>query len=125
MNSQPRAVIADDAEEMCQLLSSSLEKLGVAVIGTYDNGKDVVSGIKKLKPDLCFLDIDMPQMTGFEVLDAIKEKSISTYPLIISGHNTVDNLKKAISKGAKGFVVKPYTFEKLEQVISKFNKTKL
>lgn len=118
--SQPRALIADDVEEMRVLLTRTLESLGITTVGVFDNGADAMKEIESLKPDICFLDIDMPQMTGLEMLDAIGDRRIVTYPVIISGHSTADNLKIAIGKGAKGFVVKPYTFDKIKQITERF-----
>jgi len=120
---QTTAIIADDVKEMRKLLASTLSALNIKIIDEVDNGRDALNLIILNKPHLCFLDIDMPQMNGLEVLDEIRIQSIDVYPVIISGHSTADNVKNAITLGAKGFVVKPYTLNKVKQITEKYQRS--
>lgn len=121
--SQPTALIADDMEEMRVLLQKTLETLGISVIAHVADGEQALQAIIEHQPDLCFLDIDMPGKTGLELLREIGDRRIATYPVIISGHSTIDNVKTAIAQGAKAFVVKPYTFGKVKQVTDRYFNT--
>jgi len=117
---QPTALIADDIVEMRQLLKRTLESLGFNVVALVGNGEDAINAIQSLKPDVCFLDIEMPKKDGLEILAEIKRLRISTFTVIISGYSSADNVKNAIVAGAKGFVVKPYSFEKIREISNKF-----
>lgn len=117
---QPTVLIADDVEELRLLLKQTLETLGFNVVSMVEDGDQAVEDIKKLNPDLAFLDIEMPGKTGIEVLNIIKESQLNTFPVIISGNSTVDNVKKVISLGAQGFIVKPYSFDKVKQITDKY-----
>jgi two-component system chemotaxis response regulator CheY len=117
---QPTAVIADDANEMRALLHKTLESIGCEVVAEATTGEEAIQAIEQYKPDMVFLDIEMPDKTGLEVLMEIQALGHPVYPVMISGHSSFDNVKKALSKGAKGFVVKPYTFSKVSQIVENF-----
>ncbi len=115
------AVIADDIQEMRELLEMTLNNFRIIVIGTASTGQEAIKLLKKHKVDLCFIDIKMPDTNGMGVLDIIKRDKIVTYPILISGESSANNVKKGLLKGAKGFIVKPYEPEKIEQILEKFN----
>lgn len=117
---QPTALIADDMEEMRLLLQKTLESLGINVIAQVGDGESALQVIAAQQPDLCFLDIDMPGKSGLEILREIASRRIATYSVIISGHSTIDNVKAAIAEGAKAFVVKPYTFDKVKHAVDRY-----
>lgn len=121
---QPTVLIADDVEELRLLLKQTLETLGFNVVSMVSDGDQAVEEIKNLNPDLSFLDIEMPGKTGIEVLTIISASQSNTFPVIISGNSTVDNVKKVIQLGAKGFIVKPYSFDKVKQVTDKYIESK-
>ena len=63
-------VIVDDEKLARDLLQEYLQQMpNIQVLGEASKGKDAVELIDKLKPDLIFLDVQMPGMTGFDVLD--------------------------------------------------------
>lgn len=117
---QPTVLIADDVEELRLLLKKTLETLGFNVISLVEDGDQALEAIKKLDPDLSFLDIEMPGKSGIDVLTILKASQSKTFPVIISGNSTVDNVKKVIELGAKGFIVKPYSFDKVKQITDKY-----
>lgn len=114
------AIIADDVFEMRTLLSKVLEGLECSVLAKVNNGVEAVEMVERLKPDIVFLDIDMPDMTGLEVLDILKSKESDVFRVIVSGRNTIDNVTQALAHGANGFVVKPYSASKIKQIIDKY-----
>jgi len=71
-----------------------------------------------------FSDINMPGMTGLELLERIKSKYPSIPVSMISAYGDSDNYQKAISSGAKGFFTKPIDFENLKTEISQLIKQK-
>ena len=68
-----KAIIIDDELHCRKTLSMLLKEYcpDVQIIEQCDNGEDGAEAIKKLKPDLVFLDIEMPRMNGFEMLDTL------------------------------------------------------
>lgn len=67
----------------------------------------------------------MPLKNGFEVLDVIKERNISVCSVMLSGHSSKENLVKSVQKGALGFIVKPHTQEKVEDIIASYLKSRM
>jgi len=114
------AVVADDFQTMLSLLRQTLTILDCEVLAVADNGIVALEKIDLLKPDLVFLDIEMPGMTGLQVLDSLQSKGIDVFKVIVSSHTSVDNVKLALARGADGFVVKPYSTSKIKQVIDKY-----
>jgi len=122
MDKQIKVLIADDVVEMQELLKQSLHGLGCNVDAIVSNGHEALKQINLIQPDIAFLDIDMPIKTGIDVLEELSVSSLQVYPVIVSGLSTTVNVKAALELGAKGFVVKPYTLSKLEQILNKFKK---
>lgn len=64
-------------------------------------------------PDILFLDINMPQMSGHEVLEKILQFDPKAFVVMLSGNSYAEDVKRAMAVGAKGFVGKPFSKEKL------------
>ena len=120
MEKKYRVLIADDVEEMRDMLKHTIEPLGCSVDAEASDGVEALKKIVLIQPDIVFLDIDMPIKTGLDVLQDLQGMDAKVYPVIVSGHNTAANVAEAIKAGAKGFVVKPYSSDKLEQILQKY-----
>jgi len=72
-------------------------------------------------PDLLFLDINLPDVTGHELLEKIMVLDPDAYVVMLSGNSDRENVMQAMRQGAKGFVAKPFTREKLFQYIERCN----
>lgn len=105
-------LIIDDEKEICDSLKMILEYEDYQV----DYTTDVIAGLKKLEYnnyDTLLLDIQMPKMTGFEVLNWIRENQINISTIIISAHSNLENAINATKLGAFDFIEKPIDREKL------------
>lgn len=105
-------LIIDDEKEICDSISMILEYEGYAV----DSTTSASEGLKKFSEQdfsAVLLDIQMPEMNGFEVLKRIKEIKPSTSVIIISAHGSVENAVKATRLGAFDFLEKPIDRDKL------------
>ena len=67
----------------------------------------------RIAPDVLFLDINLPDVTGHELLEKIIIIDPDAYVVMLSGNSDRHNITQAMSKGAKGFVAKPFSKEKL------------
>ena len=120
----PTVVIADDAADICMVLQKSLEKCNCQVVATENSGDQAIELLEQHKPDIIFLDIEMPNKNGFEVLDIIKENNIPVCSIMLSAHSSKENLIESVKKGALGFIVKPHTQEKIEKVIQSYRESR-
>ena len=73
----------------------------------------------RIAPDLLFLDINLPDVTGHELLERILAMDPDAYIVMLSGNADQKNITQAMAKGAKGFIAKPFTKEKLFQYIDR------
>lgn len=120
----PTVIIADDAPDICMVLQKSLEKCNCKVVATASNGDEAIELLGSHKPDIIFLDIEMPNKNGFEVLDIIKEQKIPVCAIMLSAHSSKENLIASVKKGALGFIVKPHTQDKIEKVINSYRSSR-
>lgn len=106
---KPRILIVDDEPFNVDYLEQELEDLNYQTI-TAVNGKDALEKIESEKPDLVLLDIRMPIMDGFTVLEKVKANSeIRNIPIIvISANNELENVVKGIELGAEDYLPKPF-----------------
>ncbi len=84
-----------------------------------DSGDKVMDAYKKNIPDLLFLDIHMPNMSGPDVLREVLAIDPKAYIVMLSADSSVENVANMIKQGASGFITKPFTKEKLQEYIMK------
>ncbi len=105
-----RALVIDDTIVYRKIVGDVLaETPGVEVVGTANNGKIALSKIAALKPDLITLDIEMPEMNGIEVLQALKDQPDAPVIIMLSTltQQGSEMTIKALELGAFDFVPKP------------------
>ncbi len=104
-----KALVVDDSLECRMLLGKILTKAFGAQIIEAENGKDALKKISAEKPDIIFLDYEMPVMNGKETLKAIR--LISEYknlPIVmVTSHNETDLVQELLSFGAAAYLIKP------------------
>ena len=107
-----KILIIDDEKEICESMKMILEYEGYEA----NFSTSAIQGLKTLEvnpPGCLLLDIQMPEMNGFEVLKRVKESSPSISVIIISAHGSVENAIKATRLGAFDFIEKPIDRDKL------------
>ncbi|MDA3954725.1 MAG: response regulator, partial [Bacteroidales bacterium] len=116
-----KILVVDDIEDNRKVFELYLKKLNFSVVEAI-NGVDALQKIRDKKPDLIFMDINMPEMNGYETLQIIKEKpEWSKIPVVAVTAFTLDNdEKKLINSGFSAFVSKPFDFRKLKHVLEKY-----
>lgn len=83
-----------------------------------EDGKDAVSSYVTTSPDIVFLDIDLPDVNGHEILTALLRLDPKAYIVMLSGNADQQNVVQAIHEGAKGFVAKPFKKDRLYKYIN-------
>lgn len=115
-----KAVIIDDEKNALEVLEMQLHQFckEVSVIATCNGGKEGVKAIKELQPDLVFLDIEMPHINGFDVLDQTKNLN---YKVIFT--TAYDQFAiKAFKFSAIDYLLKPIDFVDLQNAVEKAQK---
>ncbi|OLA59934.1 MAG: DNA-binding response regulator [Roseburia sp. CAG:10041_57] len=102
-----RVLIADDHKMVREGLRRILEFDGeIQVIDEADNGEECINKIRSSKPDIVLLDINMPVMNGIEALQEIRKKKLKTKVIILTVHNEIEYLLRAVDIGIDGYVLK-------------------
>ena len=115
-----KSLIIDDNVFIIDLLRDQLEQYHkeVRVIDIATNGSEGLEKIKRHKPDLIFLDVEMPGMNGFELLAQCKDISFQTIFITSYSHYAI----KAIRFNALDYLVKPIEIEELGYAIKRYHK---
>jgi two-component system chemotaxis response regulator CheY len=110
-------LVADD-----DMYMRTLVKKGIAAQATLyevDNGREVIAAYKKYQPDVLFLDIHLPGKTGTEILTDLMNADPDAYVIMFSSDSSKDNVELAMQQGARGFMTKPFSREKLMEYLKK------
>lgn len=113
------AVICDDEDAALKIITYSIEKQGIPIeiVGTASDGQEALALIKRKKPNLVFLDIEMPGMNGFEVIE--KLSSLNCKIIIITAYSTFTYAQRALRLGVSDIIAKPIDTDTLKQAIQR------
>jgi DNA-binding NarL/FixJ family response regulator len=107
MTSEIRILIADDHPIVRQGLRRVIERdAQLQIIAEVGDGQAAFDSLMALRPEIAILDIDMPGMTGFDVLRAIGKANLAVAVIVLSVHREEEFFSEALSLGAKGYVLK-------------------
>lgn len=113
-----KIMIADDHPIIREGLKQLLELDGnIEVIAEANNGEECLKMPQKISPDVLLLDINMPKINGIEVMENIKKQKIQTKVLILTVHNEVEYLLKAVEVGIDGYILKDSDSDELKKAI--------
>lgn len=111
--SPEQILVVDDCTDNLYLMQFILENEGYQV-GVAINGKEALDKIHECQPDLILLDMMMPQMNGYEVVNRLrKDHSFSFIPIFLVTADTYISQSEAIAAGADGLIYKPINIEQL------------
>ncbi|GAA4436575.1 response regulator [Pontibacter saemangeumensis] len=113
-----RILIVDDSFYMRTMLKNMLTDAGYEVVGEAPNGQTALELAKETKPDLITLDVILPDNTGLDVLKGIKADQPDMKVIIVSAVGQEVIVNEAIEYGAKAYIVKPFSEEKVLEVVS-------
>ncbi|NJN45087.1 MAG: response regulator transcription factor [Anaerolineae bacterium] len=115
-----RILIAEDHHLVRQGIRALLEmQPGFEVVGEAQDGREAIAFLTLKNPDLVILDINMPEISGLEVLKIIQQKNLSVRALILSMYSDEGLISQAIRLGARGYLLKRSVTEELIEAIQK------
>ncbi len=113
-----KIMIADDHVLIREGIRQLLEFDGdIEIVAEANDGLECLALLNHILPDVLLLDINMPKANGIEVLKTIKEKNISVKVLILTVHNEVDYLIRAVDIGVDGYILKNSGSAELKKAI--------
>lgn len=114
-----KVLLCDDSMFARKKLGMLMSSLGIMNVYEAADGEEAVAKYKENKPDIVFMDIVMPKLTGIDALKAIKEYDADAKVVMASSVGTQSHLKQAIMLGAYDFVQKPIEDKQVEKIISR------
>ena len=115
-----KIMVVDDDSLGREYLCETLMRGGYEVISA-SNGQQAIARISKEPCDVIFLDMKMPGMCGMEVLEKIKSISPETVVILMTAHGTIETAVEAMKKGAYDYIIKPFSPDQIELLISRVN----
>lgn len=112
-----RILIVDDSFVMRKNLKNILSNEGHTISGEASNGKQAVIAYNEIKPDLVTMDITMPIMDGLEACKQIIEENPDAKVVMISALDQKRKVFEALNNGAKHYILKPITKEKVLKIV--------
>ncbi|MDP4529742.1 response regulator [Alkalimonas delamerensis] len=115
-----RVLIVDDVAAVRSYLKQILIGLGIPDVTEAADGVEAVSLYQRLQPQLVFLDIQLPDINGKELLRQFKSINGQSQVVMVSAYSSVENLRDSIAAGANGFVVKPFSVQRITHLIQPY-----
>ncbi len=111
MKFEGKILVADDERVNVEFFEVMLSKLGFSVVVAYD-GEEVLNKLEEFRPDLILLDLLMPRLNGFRVIEKLKsEETTKDIPIIVlSAVSDVDKKVDLLELGIDDYIIKPFNF---------------
>lgn len=120
-----KLLLVEDEAALCYIIQSGLEDIiGDYEVITASNGKEGLKAWKEHRPDIIVSDIDMPEMSGLEMVERIREMDGDTPVIFSSALTTPKDVKRGYQIGANNYVKKPFTPDELDAHIQALLKMK-
>ena len=112
MFDKPKILIIDDEPRMCQSLKELLSSQNYE-LNTANSAKEAIEFLNNNRFDLILLDLCLPDMNGYHVMDHISKQGIGTLVIVLTGHASEESAIEALRRGAYDYLKKPFEPEKL------------
>jgi two-component system chemotaxis response regulator CheY len=114
-----RVLVVDDSTYIRSRIKTILEANGHTVVGLAENGEEAIDMAVELMPDLITLDNILPDMSGIDVLKALKDQKGMTKVVMISAVGQQSAIAEGLACGASDYLVKPFQDTDLIEIIQK------
>jgi DNA-binding NarL/FixJ family response regulator len=120
-NSRIKVFIADDSLIVREHLVTMLDELaGVEIVGQAENVAEAIRGIQNLQPDVVILDIRMPDGSGIDVLQNIKQDKVAPMVIILTNYPYPGYRQRCLNAGADFFLDKSTEFDQIPKLFERF-----
>lgn len=125
MTTELRMCVIDDIKTVVHGISNQInwETYGIRIVGTASNGEKGIELIQETEPHIVLTDIRMPKLNGLEMTKQVLKKFPRTRIVFLSGYTDFEYAQQAVQLGAFDYIVKPYTPQKIIEVVLKARKS--
>ncbi|MFC7687846.1 response regulator [Ureibacillus sp. GCM10028918] len=119
-----KVFIVEDDPMVLEVNKSFLNRItGFSVTGEAQSGNEAYKKISKMKPNLILLDMYLPDMSGIELLQKIRNESIPSDVIMVTAASDAKTIQQVVRMGAFDYLVKPFRFERFQEALQKYQRT--
>ncbi|MFZ4826561.1 MAG: response regulator transcription factor [Phototrophicaceae bacterium] len=123
LNTQHKALIIEDTAELAEILRITMTNMGIETFTAF-HGRKAIDFIQTHRPDLILLDIGLPDMSGWKVLETLEQLDIALPKIVvISAFSDPANRLVGKLQGVNSYLIKPFTTQEVEAVVQKVLQT--
>jgi len=112
-----RVVAADDHPAYLRVMTETLTRAGLRVVGVSSSGEGAIDVVRELAPDVALVDLRMPGLSGADVARAVRERYPDTHVVILSAYDDREIVQLAMAAGATGYVTKDSPPEEIVRAV--------
>ena len=112
----PRLLVVDDEPAVLTVVERFAHKLGFQVI-FRSSGREALACLADVKPDVALVDLQMPELSGIDVLRAVRTADPGCQVILMTGHATVETAIEAVKAGALDYLSKPFDLTRLRELL--------
>ncbi len=112
-----KVLVVDDSAMARRMIINVLKRAGMENVQQANDGQEALSYISTNEYQLILMDWNMPNMTGIEAVEKIREKDQTTPIIMVTGLGDEHHVKEAIKKGVNNFIIKPFLPDKAISII--------
>ncbi|TBW49804.1 response regulator [Marinobacter halodurans] len=115
-----RVLVVEDEPTMCKLLKDMLHQTGATMVVECADAASARKQFAESRFHIVMLDLGLPDMDGHELMQELKAANEQQHIVLVTADDSIDSIQRAISAGANGYVVKPYSLEKIQDVVNNY-----
>lgn len=121
-----RIILIEDDPMVREVNRQFIERVpGFELVAMARNGKEGLDLIEALHPDLVLMDIFMPELDGLETFKEIRKKDFNIDVIAVTAANDMATIQQVLHLGVFDYIIKPFTFERIEQTLLNYKQFKL
>ncbi|MDX5299477.1 MAG: response regulator [Gammaproteobacteria bacterium] len=117
---QLNVMVVEDEPTMRQLLRDMLYRVGASRVVECEDATTGLAAFGREPFHIVMLDLGLPDRDGHELMQDIKSANPRQHVVLVTADDSIESIQKAISAGANGYVVKPYSQEKIQDVVNNY-----
>jgi len=115
-NELARLLVVDDDSEVLAIVDRFAKQLGFEVI-LRAGGNEALTALTEVRPNVALVDLQMPGLSGIDVLRAIRAADSECQVILMTGHATIDTAMESVKAGALDYLTKPFDFDRLRGLL--------
>ncbi len=116
MKTKKRVLVLDDEAIVCERLQPALERVGF-IVETFTDSQAAADRVAQQRFDIVITDLKMQKPDGLDILRFVREQSLDTKVIVITGFATVETAREALKSGAVDFLAKPFKISQLRDLV--------